>query len=211
MARISRSAILQDYRTRSLLESTRKIIAAHGFDAVTMDRVAEQAGIAKGGIYLYFRNKHELIVSAIEEIASEMLREIETRVDPKAAPWQRLCQLVSGQIEVMEQHRDLLRTLLLDRRLLLDRARGGPSRRLLKYRERHELHIRNILEEGIRRKIFHPVDPAPVAFYINEMTISTAQRRVLGLAPSSQKAEAQGLIRFLALLLRDRHNADPKR
>lgn len=211
MARISRSAILQDYRTRSLLESTRKIIAAHGFDAVTMDRVAEQAGIAKGGIYLYFRNKHELIVSAIEEIASEMLREIETRVDPKAAPWQRLCQLVSGQIEVMEQHRDLLRTLLLDRRLLLDRAGGGPSRRLLKYRERHELHIRKILEEGIRRKIFHPIDPAPVAFYINEMTISTAQRRVLGLAPSSQKGEAQGLIRFLALLLRDRHDTDPKR
>lgn len=208
MARISRSAILQDYRTRSLLESTRKIIAAHGFDAVTMDRVAEQAGIAKGGIYLYFRNKSELIVSAVEEIASVMLREIEARVDPKAAPWERLCQLVRGQIEVMEQHRDLLRTLLLDRRLLLDRAGRRPSRRFLKYRERHELHIRKILEEGIRRKVFHPVDPAPVAFYVNELTISAVQRRVLGLAPSSQKGEVQGLIRFLALLLRDRQGTE---
>ncbi|MBI2361229.1 MAG: TetR/AcrR family transcriptional regulator [Deltaproteobacteria bacterium] len=210
MARVSRSAILQDYRTRSLLESTRKIIAAHGFDAVTMDRVAAQAGIAKGGIYLYFRNKHELIVAAIEEIASEMLRGIETRVDPRASPWKRLCQLVCGQIEVMEQHRDLLRTLLLDRRHLLRRTGGGPSRRLLKYRERHELHIRKILEEGIRRRIFQPVDPAPVAFYINEMTVSTAQRRVLGLAPSSQKAEVEGLLRFLSLLLRDRQSTDPK-
>lgn len=200
MAHISRTAIVQNFRTRSLLESTRKVIATQGFDAVTMERVAEAAGIAKGGIYLYFRNKSQLILSAIEEIASEMLREIESRVDPTAPPWERLCHLVCAQLEIMGQHKDLLRTLLLDRRLLLDRVAGKRWRRLLKYRKRHEQHIREILEEGIRRKVFQPVDTAHVAFYINEITISTAQRRMLGLARSSQKVEADGLIRFLALL-----------
>jgi AcrR family transcriptional regulator len=208
MPHISRKEILQDFRTRSLLESTRKIIAAHGFDAVTMERVAEAAGIAKGGIYLYFRNKDEMILSAIEEIASEMLREIESRVDNTAEPWGRLCQLVSAQLEIMEQHTDLLRTLLLDRRLLLDRAAGRRWRRLLKYRERHEQRIREILEEGIRRRVFQAVDTAHAAFYINELTICTAQRRMLGLSSSFHQVDADGLIRFLALLRRERQNAD---
>lgn len=204
MVRIPRTAILQDFRTRSLLESTRKIIALGGFDAVTMERVAEEAGIAKGGIYLYFRNKDQLVFRAIEEIASQMLREIEGRVDPKAPPWQRLCQLVHGQIDTMEQHRDLLRTLLLDRRFLRDSPAGERSRRLLKYRERHEGHIKRILDEGVRRKVFYPVDTARAAFYINEMTISVAQKRVLGLTKSSRKKEAEALIRFIASLLRAR-------
>lgn len=204
MARISRTAILQDFRTRSLLESTRKVIATHGFDAVTMDRVAEEAGIAKGGIYLYFRNKSQLILSAIEEIASDMVREVESRVDPKAPPWDRLRQLVNAQMEIMELHRDLLRTLLLDRRLLRDSPGGEQSRRLLKFRERHEGHIKKILEDGVRRKVFHPLDGARVAFYINEMTISVAQKRMLGLTKVSQKKEAESLLRFLSLLLRGR-------
>ncbi|OGP21590.1 MAG: hypothetical protein A2038_11380 [Deltaproteobacteria bacterium GWA2_57_13] len=204
MVRIPRTAILQDFRTRSLLESTRKIIALRGFDAVTMERVAEEAGITKGGIYLYFRNKDQLIFRAIEEIASQMVQEIESRVDPKAPPRERLYQLVHAQMDTMEQHRDLLRTLLLDRRLLRDSPAGQQSRRLLKYRERHEGHIKKILDEGVRRKVFYPVDTARAAFYINEMTISVAQKRMLGLTKSSQKKEAEALIRFLALLLRAR-------
>ncbi|MBI3001482.1 MAG: TetR/AcrR family transcriptional regulator [Deltaproteobacteria bacterium] len=204
MVRIPRTVILQDFRTRSLLESTRKIIALQGFDAVTMERVAEEAGIAKGGIYLYFRNKNQLVFRAIEEIASQMVQEIESRVDPKVPPWERLCQLVHAQMDTMEQHKDLLRTLLLDRRFLRDSPPGEQSRRLLKYRERHEGHIKRILDEGVRRKVFYPVDTARVAFYINEMTISVAQKRMLGLTKSSQKKEAQALIRFLALLSRTR-------
>ena len=74
MARPSRKEILQDFRTRSLLEATRRIIAAEGFDAVTMERVAGEAGITKGSIYLYFRNKDRMIFGALEEIIRSLLR-----------------------------------------------------------------------------------------------------------------------------------------
>lgn len=207
MAKISRTRILQDFRTRSLLESTRRLIASQGFDAVTMERVAREAGITKGGIYLYFRNKDEMILAAIEEIASEMLRGIERRVDSEAQPWERLCQLIRAQMEIMEQNQDLLRTLLLDRRLMRDSPGGRQTRRLLKYRQKHEGEIQAILERGVREKIFCPMDTARAAFYVNEMTVSTAQKRLLGLTRSSLERETEELIQFIALLLQNRRRA----
>lgn len=202
MVPLSRRQILQDFRTRSLLESTRRVIATRGFDAVTMEGVAREAGITKGGIYLYFRNKDEMVLAAIEEIALEMVKGIEDSVDAQAPPWEKLCQVVRAQMEIMERNRDLLRTLILDRRLLKDSPRGEQTRRLLKYRKRHEKRIQAILEEGKRQGMFQPVDTARAAFYINEMTMSTVQKRLLGLSRSTQEEEAEELIRFLSPLLR---------
>ncbi|MBI2988126.1 MAG: TetR/AcrR family transcriptional regulator [Deltaproteobacteria bacterium] len=204
MARLSRKDILQDFRSRSLLEATRRIIATEGFDAVTMERVARRAGIAKGGIYLYFRNKDQMILAALEAIASEMLREIETQVDLRVDAWARLCQLVRAQMEAMERHKDILRTLLLVRWQMSDRRERKKWRRLLRYRERHLGRLKAILDEGLKQKVFHPIDTAAAAFYINEMTISTAQRRVMGFSQSSLEGDTQGLMRFIAGLLSDK-------
>ncbi len=198
----SRKEVIQEFRTRSLLEATRSIIATQGFDAVTMERVASEVGITKGGIYLYFRNKDQLILAAIEEIASQMFREFEKQVDRDVLPWDRLCQAIRTQMEIMERHQDLLRTLLLDRRILRDNPGGRQSRLLFKYRERHEKFLKAILDEGRRRKIFPPMDTANAAFYVNRMAIGAAEKRMLGLSQVSLEREIQGLLRFIALLLR---------
>lgn len=204
MPRLSRTQILQDFRTRSLLEATRKIIATEGFDAITMERVAGEAGITKGAIYLYFRDKDQMIMAALEEIASKMLQEIESALDPEALPWKRLCQVVRAQMESMEAHKDVLRTLLLFRWLLGDPRERKKWMRLLSYRERHLDRLKAILDEGVRLGTFHSMDTALTAFYINEMAISTAQKRTIGLSHSPLKRDTQGLIRFIALLLRDK-------
>jgi AcrR family transcriptional regulator len=198
----SRKEVLQSFRTRSLLEATRKVIAAEGFDAVTMERVGAEAGMTKGAIYLYFRNKDHMILAAIEEMASEMLRQIEARIDLTAAPWERLCQTIRAQLDIMEEQKDLLRVVLLDRRLLRDSPRGKQARRLLKYRERHEGRLKKSLDEGIRQKIFPVMDTSLAAFYVNEMTISTAVRRMIGRSSHPLERDMQDLIAFVGLLRR---------
>jgi hypothetical protein len=92
--------------------------------------------------------------------------------------------------------------LLLDRRLLRDSPRGKQTRRLLKYRERHEGRLKKTLDEGIKQKIFPPMDTGLAAFYINEMTISTAVRRMIGRSANSLERDARDLIGFVGLLRR---------
>lgn len=200
----TRRDVLQNFRTRSLLEATRKVIAAGGFDAVTMERVSAEAGLTKGAVYLYFRNKDHLIVAAIEEMASEMIDRIEAAVDATASPRERLCQTLRAQLQFMEEKKDLLRVVLLDRRLLRDG--GAQARRLFKYRERHEGRLKNFLDDGVKQKNFPAMDTALAAFYINEMTISTAGRRLMGRSSNSLERDAADLIGFVSLLLRNKHN-----
>lgn len=105
----------------------------------------------------------------------------------------QLFELIRAQMEIMEENGELLRTLLIDRRLMKDSAGGSRARRLLKYKRRHEAGIRYLLEAGMRRKIFRSVDAARAAFYVNELTVSTAQKRLLGLTRFSLKVETEAL------------------
>lgn len=206
MASITRKEILQGFRTQSLLEATRRIIANEGFQAVTMERVAGQAGITKGAVYLYFRNKEQMILSAVEQLASQTLKEIEGQVDPKATPWTRLCQVVRAQMETLERHRDVLRTLLLFRWLMSDPHQRRKWRPLLRYREKHLRQLQAILDEGARQKAFARLDAATAAFYINEMILSTSQRRMMGLSHADLKGETEELIGFISALLRNKNS-----
>jgi AcrR family transcriptional regulator len=196
-----RKALLSTYRTRSLLEATRKVIAEGGFDAVTMERVSAEAGLTKGAVYLYFSNKEQLILAAVEEIFSEMVDRIKAHVDGASAPWERLVQTLRAQLTIMEEQRDLIRALLLDRRLFKDSPGGHQARRLFKYRDRHEERLQHCLDEGVKKKIFRAMDTAQAAFYINEMTVSTAYRRMIGRSGLTLERDIEQLLAFIALLI----------
>jgi AcrR family transcriptional regulator len=196
----SRKTVLSTYRTRSLLEATRKVIADGGFDAVTMERVSAEAGLTKGAVYLYFPNKEQLILAAVEEIFSEMVERIESQVDAEAGAWERLIQTLRAQLTIMEEQRDLIRVLLLDRRLFRD-SPGHQARRLFKYRDRHEERLKHCLDEGVKKKTFRAMDTSQAAFYINEMAVSTAWRRMIGRSSQTLERDTEQMLAFIALLI----------
>src|SRR5579884_3070482 len=47
-----------------------------GFEQANINTIAEQAGIGKGTIYLYFENKRELFLAMLRQIAQEQLASI---------------------------------------------------------------------------------------------------------------------------------------
>jgi AcrR family transcriptional regulator len=62
-----------------ILRGVEKMLARHGYRKMTMDDLAEEVGIGKGTIYLYFPSKEELVLSHIDAIVDrvcEKLKEI---------------------------------------------------------------------------------------------------------------------------------------
>ena len=64
-----------------IYEAAVQVLMQHGADGLTMDRVAEAAGVAKGSLYNYFRSKqdlvrfiHEKIVEPAKSFVLEMQR-----------------------------------------------------------------------------------------------------------------------------------------
>jgi AcrR family transcriptional regulator len=65
-------------RTRAaLVEATLAIIAEQGFEAVTLEAVAERVGVTKGAIYSNFRGKGELLWEAVGAKALRLAPQLE--------------------------------------------------------------------------------------------------------------------------------------
>ncbi len=56
-------------RVQDLVDAGLNLFLARGIEAVTIDEVAREAGMAKGNFYRYFRDKADLVDAVIEPVA----------------------------------------------------------------------------------------------------------------------------------------------
>jgi AcrR family transcriptional regulator len=54
-------------KRRQIVEGAGRIFMAHGFDAASMGEIARAAGVSKGTLYVYFKDKDELFKAIVEK------------------------------------------------------------------------------------------------------------------------------------------------
>jgi AcrR family transcriptional regulator len=54
-------------KRRQIVEGARSVFLAHGFDAASMGEIAKAAGVSKGTLYVYFKDKDELFKAIVEK------------------------------------------------------------------------------------------------------------------------------------------------
>lgn len=69
--------LLGPIRTREIGEAALRVIEARGLDGTTMQAVAEEAGLSKGALYLYFRNREELVRHLAQEAMAELIASVD--------------------------------------------------------------------------------------------------------------------------------------
>ena len=75
--RISRSERTEQNRER-LLQAARRVFLAKGFDAATLDQIAEEAGFSKGVVYSQFESKADVFLTLLERrVAERAKRQLE--------------------------------------------------------------------------------------------------------------------------------------
>lgn len=73
----------REERLNQITAAARKVFFEKGYFASTMESIAKLAGVSKGTLYLYFKNKDDLYVSLIIPVIEEftrLLRKIEIRL-----------------------------------------------------------------------------------------------------------------------------------
>ncbi|MCE0533976.1 TetR/AcrR family transcriptional regulator [Kineosporia rhizophila] len=87
----------------TILDTAIALLDADGLDGVTMRRVAQQLDTGAASLYVYVRNREDLLTLVWDRIAGE----IEVP-GPESGDWRaRLVQLVLNSIENLGRHRDL--------------------------------------------------------------------------------------------------------
>ncbi|HLL78287.1 MAG TPA: TetR/AcrR family transcriptional regulator [Ktedonobacteraceae bacterium] len=77
-----------------------------GFDQANINVIAEQAGIGKGTIYLYFENKRDLFLEMLRSIAHIQLAAIRASLAPDGPIQQRLERMFRAFARLAEEERD---------------------------------------------------------------------------------------------------------
>src|SRR5437868_7731096 len=77
-----------------------------GFDQANINVIAEQAGIGKGTIYLYFENERDLFLEMLRSIAQAQLTVIRVALAPEGTLRQRLERLFRAFARLAEEESD---------------------------------------------------------------------------------------------------------
>ena len=130
MGRVSfRDQVLQA-REEAILTSVNRLLAEKGFDAMTVDEVATDVGIAKASLYKHFSSKEDLAAAAMIRVLDLALAHLETlRADAQAAPIERLKAVarwtmqvqLAGAMPSLPAQNSHLRAALMSHRVYLDR------------------------------------------------------------------------------------------
>jgi len=104
-----------DKRERILRAATR-VFARKGFYATRVSEVAKAAGVADGTIYLYFKNKDDLLVSLFEDRLGLLLETLERELAERPTPEQRLRCVIEMQLGLLEGERDLAEVITVNLR-----------------------------------------------------------------------------------------------
>src|SRR5258708_16501064 len=64
-------------RREAILKAALSVFAAHGFEAARLEDVAARAGVAKGTLYLYFRDKEALFEALVRSAVSPLLEHMD--------------------------------------------------------------------------------------------------------------------------------------
>jgi AcrR family transcriptional regulator len=121
-----RSYLPADARRAQLLYAAKRVFAARGYRAANIADICEEAGVARGTIYQYFRNKRDVLIALLDDVAARVKRVLSER--PAVAVPRGLKPPIAVIVQFCRARlRELLQEIFVDEeilRLLLREARG---------------------------------------------------------------------------------------
>ena len=122
-------------REDAIIVSVNRLLAEKGFDAMTVDEVAAEVGIAKASLYKHFTSKEELAAAAMVHVmnrAHAFLDTLDTRRPPlellrEMARWMMQVQL-AGEMPSLPSENSSLRATLMQNKAYMDGLLRGSDR-----------------------------------------------------------------------------------
>ncbi len=111
---------------RLLLAAARDIIAGPGADKLTMDGLAERAGLGKGTVHRRFRTRAGIFQALLDYDERDFQQQVLSGpppLGPGAAPLDRLIAYGRARIDFLIEHREIARAALDGR----ERVPAGPQ------------------------------------------------------------------------------------
>ncbi|WP_186576218.1 TetR/AcrR family transcriptional regulator [Aquibacillus kalidii] len=92
---------------KQIIDAAVTVIAENGYHASQVSKIAKQASVADGTIYLYFKNKEDILVSLFQEKMGQFIVKIEKEISELSNAEDKLRRLITMHFNQLVDDHDL--------------------------------------------------------------------------------------------------------
>ncbi|MFD5830711.1 TetR/AcrR family transcriptional regulator [Lentzea sp. NPDC060358] len=101
-----------DLRERGILDGLGELLAVKGFDALTINDIAERAGISRASTYFYFSSKQEALVALFARTVEALREKSRAAADDPAAPREAIATALRRTRDRWHEHGLVMRAAI---------------------------------------------------------------------------------------------------
>lgn len=144
-----------------------------GFEQTTMDRIAQEAELAKGTLYLYFKSREELLLTLVLDDLDELIEMIETVVRRKEPADKKLLHCTTAFYRYSQENHffyQLMTQLKFRPGCGMDDVNDETMARFQTENKRLFDLMSSVLQEGVDTGIF--VLDHPIPYVVMQLMVS---------------------------------------
>jgi TetR/AcrR family fatty acid metabolism transcriptional regulator len=96
-----------DDKRQRILQAAARVFARKGYHGARVSEIARRAEVADGTIYLYFRDKEDILVSLFDEVMREHLKRAHVEIEALSGTREKLLAMARGHLGLLGGNRDL--------------------------------------------------------------------------------------------------------
>lgn len=135
----------------AIIEAATKVIAKHGYYEAKVSQIAREAGLGDGTVYLYFKNKQDILISVLEEKMGSFISWLEERLKTRKTPQEKLYMLVDSHFRFLSGDLNLALVTQIELRQANKEIRSGIEPQIRRYYD----VIMGVLEHGVDERVFY--------------------------------------------------------
>jgi AcrR family transcriptional regulator len=109
----------KERKRQKIIRAATQLFIRHGYRKTSISEVAERAGVAKGTVYLYAKNKNDLMIQAIAEEKRRYFEVLRPIMDPERPPKERLKLWLQAAVVLSNEMPLISRLMRGDHEILL--------------------------------------------------------------------------------------------
>ena len=148
-------------RLPAILKEAARLICAHGYEATSMQQIADACGLTKAGLYHHITTKESLLL-AIMTYGMDLFEEVVlSKAELVADPLERLKVTMAKNLELVTDETSKSVTIILHE----DRTLTGEARKAINARKKKYVRfLEDAFRAAIERGQIRPVDPTIASF-----------------------------------------------
>ncbi|MBM7644760.1 TetR/AcrR family fatty acid metabolism transcriptional regulator [Scopulibacillus daqui] len=187
-------SIEQRPKYKQIIDAAVSVIAENGFHRSQVSKIAKRAGVADGTIYIYFKNKEDILVSLFREKMGQFVEKIEAEIKGKNDAKEKLLTMVKVHFNQLAADYPLAIVTQLE----LRQSEPGIRMEINNIFKNYLRVIDEILIEGKQQKIFRDNIDTRLA---RQMIFGTLDDIVTNWVMNDQKYDLQALAEPVGELL----------